>query len=110
MHTTSYSTLIETVRLALPFSRYSELFIESCLHLAPSRVTPIEFRGADVFGVKKLVTGLLIGTVILRLAVVVALGLMTDRQTQAHNIFRASIESRGKTLVKIGPVQCPSGP
>ena len=52
-HTTSYSTLIETIRLSfLPFSRYSRLFVKirrfwpTHLHLAPPQgVIPVEFRG-----------------------------------------------------------------
>ena len=29
VHTTSYTILIETMRLSIPFSSYSELFVES---------------------------------------------------------------------------------
>jgi len=44
-HTTSYSTLIETMRLSLPFSRYSRFFVESRRFLP----TPPAF-GAPVGG------------------------------------------------------------
>jgi len=71
-HTTSYSTLIETV-LIVPFSRYSRLFVES---------RPVEFRG-DLWHQKTRVTGLSCGVVyvILRLVVLVEHRLVTDRQT-----------------------------
>jgi len=77
-HTASYSTLIETMRL----SRYSRLFVECRrfdpphLHLAP----PVKFR-RDLWLQKTRVPGLSCGVVrvILRLALLVELGLVTDR-------------------------------
>ena len=56
------------------------------LHLAPPKgVTPVEFRG-DLWHQKTRVPELSCGVVcvILRLAVLVELRLVTDRQTQAH--------------------------
>jgi len=59
-HAISYSSLIETMRLFVPFSRYGELFVEirqldlPHLHLAPPLgVTPFEFR-KKILGVRKL--------------------------------------------------------
>jgi len=62
-HTTSYSTLVETVRLSLPFSRYSRLFVESRRFWPnpPSSasswgMTLVEFRG-DLWRQKTRVPG-----------------------------------------------------
>ena len=97
-HTTSYSTLIETMRLSctVPFSRYLSNvadFDPPHLHLAPPHP-------------KTRVPGLSCGIVcvILRLAVLVELRLVTDRQTdrrtdrrrQGHGQYRGCIASRRK--------------
>ena len=88
-HTTSYSTLIETMCLCLPFSRYSRLFVESRqfwptsphLHLAPPWGWP-RSNFAEIFGVRKLGLSCRLVCVILRLAVLVEHRLVTDRRTQ----------------------------
>ena len=108
VHTTSYSTLIATMLYLVPFSRYNRLFVEIAdfdpphLHVAPLQgVTPVEFRG-DLWLQKTRVHGLSCGVVcvIVRLAVLVELRLVTDRQTdgrtQGHGQFRRCIASRGK--------------
>jgi len=94
-HTTSYSTLIETMCLSCTFSRYSQLFVDNAinskvadfepphLHLAPQQgVIPVEFRG-DLWRQKTRVPGLSCGfvCVIMRLAVLVELRLVTDGRT-----------------------------
>jgi len=92
-HTTSHSTLIETICVYLvPFSRYSRLFVES-RRFGPTPpafgafvgVTPVEFRG-DLWRQKNRVPGLSCGvvSVILRLAVLVELRLVTDRWTDGR--------------------------
>jgi len=88
VHTTSYSTLIETVSIFRHFrdiagylSKVAD-FDPSHLHLAPSYgMTPVEFRG-DLRHQKTRVPGLSCGVVcvILRLAVLVEHRLVTDRQ------------------------------
>ena len=72
------------------------------LHSAPSqRVTPVEFR-RDLWYQKTRIPGLSCGVVwvILRLAVLVELRLVTDRQTdrqtRADGQYRGCIASRGK--------------
>ena len=71
------------------------------LHLAlPRGVIPVEFRG-DLWHQKtRLSCGVV--CVILRLAVLVELRLVTDRdrQTQAHGKYRGCIASRGKNAEK----------
>ena len=89
VHTTSYSTLIETMCLSYTFSRCSRLFVESRrfdpphLHLTPPQgVIPVEFHW-DLWHPKTGFPGLSCGVVcvILRLAVLVELRLVTDRRT-----------------------------
>ena len=92
-HTTSYSTLIETMRLFCTVFDYSQLFVESRrfdpphLHLAPPQgVIPVEIRG-DLWHQKTRVPELsCVVCVILCLTVLVELRLVTDtdRRTQAH--------------------------
>jgi len=91
-HTTSYSTLIETMCLSCTvFEIYSRLFVESRRFLptppsfgAPIKgaVTTVEFRG-DLWHQETSVPGLSCGVVcvILRLAVLVEHRLETDGQT-----------------------------
>jgi len=86
-HTTSYSTLTETMRrdIASYLSKVAN-FDPPHLHLAPPQgVIPVEFRG-DLWRQKTRVPGLSCGVVcvILRLAVLVEHRLMTDGQTQGH--------------------------
>jgi len=105
-HTTSYLTLIETVRLSrivfeiLPvICRKSPILTHPPAFGAPQGLTPIEFRGVRWH---QKTTGRFPGLscgvvcVILCSAVLVEHRLVTDRQTQAHSIYRASIASRGK--------------
>jgi len=72
----------------------------------PRGLTPVEFRG-DLWHQKTRFPGLLCGTVsvILRLAVLVELRVVicrqTDRQTQAHSIYRDSIASRGNKCLRL---------
>jgi len=78
---TSYSTLIETMRLYIAsyLSKVAD-FDPPHLHSAPPQgVTPVEFRG-DLWLQKTRVSGLSCGVVcvILRLAVLVELRLVTD--------------------------------
>jgi len=86
-HTTSYSTLIEIMRLSCTvFEILSKVadFDPPHLHLAPPyEVTPVEFRG-DLWHQKTRVPGLSCGVVcvILRLAVLVEHPLVTDRRTE----------------------------
>ena len=91
-HMTSYSTLIETMRLSCTvFDIASYLskvadFDPPHLHLAPPQgVIPVEFRGY-LRRPKTRVPGLSCGVVfvILRLAVLVELRLVTDRRTQGN--------------------------
>ena len=107
-HTTSYSTLIETMcrDIAGYLSKVAD-FDPPHLHSAPPQgVTPVEFR-RDVWHQKTRVPGLSCGVVfvILRLAVLVELRLVTDTdrqtQTQAHGQYRGCIASRGKKRRKI---------
>jgi len=88
-HTTSYSTLIETMRLSCTFSRYSRLFVESRrlwptppAFGAPVGVIPVEFRG-DLWRQKTRVPALSCGVVfvILRLVVLVEHRLVTNERT-----------------------------
>ena len=90
-HTTSYSTLIETVcfyrfrDIAGYLSKVADFDLPH-LHSAPSYgVTPVEFRG-DLWLQKSGIPGISCGVVyvILRLAVLVELRLVTDRQTDRH--------------------------
>jgi len=87
VHTTSYSTLIETMRLYLvPFSRYSQLFVES-LQFSPTPPafgTPAWIYPGRILGAlwhqKTRVPGLSCGVVcmILHLSVLVEHRLVTD--------------------------------
>jgi len=72
--TTSYSTLVETV----------------CIYL----VTPVAFRG-DLWQPKTRVPGLSCAVicVILRLAVLVGLRLVTDRQTDGHRAMASTADA-----------------
>ena len=108
-HTTSYSTLIESMCILYRFrdkAGYSSKvadFDPPHLHLAPSQgVTPVEFRG-DLWHQKTRVPVLSCGVVcvIVCLAVLVELRLVTDRQTQtqAHGQYHGCIASRGKNQV-----------
>ena len=91
MHTTSYSTLIETMCLFFYRFRDTAGYLSKVadsdpphLHSAPSYgVTPVEFRG-DLWHQKTRVPGLSCGVVcvILRLAVLVKHRLVTDRHRQ----------------------------
>jgi len=83
-HTTSYSTLIETMHRFRDFP----ILTPPHLHLASQQgVTPVEFRG-DLWHQKTRLPELSCGFVfvILCLAVLLELRLVTDtdRQTQAH--------------------------
>ena len=84
VHTTSYSTLIETMRLSCTsyLSKVAD-FDPRYLHLAPPHgVIPVEFRGV-LWQQKARVPELSCGVVcvILRLAILVEHRLVTDRQT-----------------------------
>ena len=111
--TTSYSTLIETIRLSctvfeiqLVICRNSPKFADFTLphlHLAlPLGVTPFEFR-KNFWHQKTRVPGLSCGVVcvFLCLAILVELRLVTDRQTHTdrrthdHGIYR---ESRARAV------------
>jgi len=88
-HTTSYSTLIETMHVSILY-RFPDIAGYLCkvadfdppnLHLAPPQgVIPVEFRG-DLWRQKTRVCGVPCGVVcvILRLAVLVDHRLVTDR-------------------------------
>ena len=89
-HTTSYSTLIETMRLSCTVFDIIASYLSKVadfdlphLYLAPPQgVIPLEFRG-DLRYPKTRVPGVSCGVVcvILRLAVLVEHRLVTDRQT-----------------------------
>ena len=112
-HTTSYSTLIETMRLSCTFFeiqcvrvRYLSKFADFTLphlHLAPPLgVTPFEFR-KDFWSQKTRVPGLSCGVVcVIHLAVLVELRLVTDRHTDTrthdHGIYR---ESRARAVTML---------
>ena len=89
-HTTFYSTLKNLYVYLLPFLTYSRLFVER-RRLWPTPPafgalvggTPVEFR-ADLWRQKTSVPGLSCVCVILRLAVLVELRLVSDRQTQTQ--------------------------
>ena len=93
-HTTSYSTLTETMCLILYRFRDIASYLSKVadfdpphLHLLPPQgVIPVEFRG-DLWHQKTRVPGLSCGVVcvILRLAVLVEHRLVRDGQTQAHD-------------------------
>jgi len=92
VHTTSYSTVIETMRLSCTVFEIQPAkvadFDPPHLNLVPQLgVTPVEFRG-DLWLQKTRVPGLSCGVVyaILCLAILVELRLVTDtdRRTQAH--------------------------
>jgi len=91
-HTTSYSTLIETVSILYHFRDIAGYFSVVAdfdpphLHSAPSLgVTTVEFRG-DLWRQKTRVSGLSCGVVyvILCLAVLVELRLVTDTDRHRH--------------------------
>ena len=91
-HTTSYSTLIESMILSLPFSRYSRLFVEGRrfgptppAFGAPVGVTPVEFHG-DLWHQTTRVIGLScdVVCVILCLAVLAEHRLVSDGRTDGH--------------------------
>jgi len=97
-HTSSYSTLIETMSfrdIAGYLSKVADFYAPH-LHLAPPQgVMPVEFRG-DLWRQNTTVSGLSCGVVcvILRLAVLVELRLVTDADTgpwlvpRMHSIAR----------------------
>ena len=108
-HTTSHSTLTETILyrfrdIASYLSRVAD-FYPPRLHLVPPfGATPVEFRGDlwhQITRVPELSCGFV--CVILWLAVLVEHRLVTDRRTQGHSIYRACIASRGKNRFKIQP-------
>ena len=112
-HTTSYSTLIETMRLSCTVFEKQPVILWKVadfdpphLHFVPRQwVTPAEFRGGR-WHQKTRVPGISCGVVfvILRLAVLVELRLVTDTdrqtdgQTHAHGQYRGCIASRGNNL------------
>jgi len=110
MRTTSYSTLIETLRLYCTvfeirpvICRKSPILTHpTCIWWPRRGWPPIEFRGF-LWHQKTRFPGLLCAfvCVILCSAVLVKHRLVTDRhrRTQAHYIYRASIASRGKNLL-----------
>ena len=99
---TSYSTLIETIRLSCTVFRDIADYLSKVadfdppnLHLVPSSgVTPVEFRG-DLWHHKTRVPGLSCGVVcvILRLAVLVELRLVTDRRTDRHRAMASTADA-----------------
>jgi len=108
--TTSYSTLIETMRLACSIFKFLSYLskVADCnlphLHLAPQfGVTLFEFRG-DLWHQKTRVPELSCGVacVILCLAVLIQYRRVTDRRTHDDGQYRASIASRGKKYTKFG--------
>ena len=123
-HATSYSTLIETMRVSCTFFeiqcvtvRYLSKFADFTLphlHLAPPLgVTPFEFR-KDFLHQKTRVPGLSCGVVcvFLCLAILVELRLVTDtdrqtdtdrhRRTHGHGIYRESI-ARAVKIERVFP-------
>ena len=107
-HTTSYSTLIETMRLSCTVFEIRRVIYRNsptstyltCIWRPPLGVTPGEFR-KQFWRQKTRVPGLSCGVVcvILRLAVLVELRLVTDTQTHDHSIhvYRESIARAVKT-------------
>ena len=100
-HTTSYSTLIETMWLSFTVSEIQPVTCPKSLILPhPTciwrlrRVTPVDFRG-DLRHQKTRVPGLScdVVCVIPCLAVLVELRLVSDRQTQAYGYWLPRIHS-----------------
>ena len=92
-HTTSYSTLIETMCLSFTVLLKVADFDPPHLHLAPPQgVTAVEFRG-DLWCQKTRVPGLSCSfvCVILRLAVLVELQLVTD--TDRHRPMASTVDA-----------------
>ena len=114
-HRTSYSTLIETMRLSCTvfeiqpaICRKSPILTQPHLYLAPPHgVFPVEFCG-DLWCKKTRVPGLSCGVVpvILRFAVLVELRLVTDgrTRTQAYGQYRGCIASRGNKKNALEPL------
>ena len=89
-HTTSYSTLIETMRLSCTVFEILPILSHPTCIWCPVGVTPVEFRG-DLWHQETRVPVISCGVVcvILRLAVLIELRLVTedgrtDRRTQSH--------------------------
>ena len=105
-HTTSYSTLIETMCLSFtvfeiqPVICRKQPILTPHVHLVPLQgVTPVEFRG-DLWLQKTRLPVLLCGVVcvILRLAVLVELRLVTDRQTDRHRAMTSTADAQHRAV------------
>ena len=112
-HTTSYSTLIETMCLSFTvfdiagyLSKVAD-FDPTHLHLAPSQgVTPVKFRG-DLWHQETRVPGVSFGAVcvILRLAVLVELRLVTDGQTVRHRAMASTADAQNRAVKMLQKLQ-----
>jgi len=98
-HTTCYSTLIETMRLSLPFSRYIAVICRTspilthptCIWRPRRGWTRSNFAEICRFEILESLCGVV--CVILRLAILVELRIVADRQTDGHRPMASTADA-----------------